>query len=240
MTGRTSLDGYRQQRIAALLIGVLWLSGCAMRADQIPQDARPAEAYTRLGEAYLARDNLPRASQALRHALELAPDNAVAHQAMAMVHQRRGDERLADAAFREALQAAPDLTRARNNYAAFLYDQGQFDAACHQLQRASQDRHYAERARLLVNLGRCQLALGKEAAARASFEEALSIAPDHAGGHLHLGELEAARGNLGSAERHLEHYRRLAGPDSQAARLADKISRARDGQRLPAASPGTS
>ncbi len=181
MTGRPSLDGYRQCRIAVLLIGALWLSGCAMRDDQAPRDADPVEAYTRLGEAYLARDDLQRASEALGHALELAPGDAEARQAMAMVHQRRGDDALAEENFRAALHDDPDLTRARNNYAAFLYDRGRIREACHQLQRASKDTRYINRGQLLVNLGRCQRATGDEAAARASFEQALRIDPGRPG-----------------------------------------------------------
>lgn len=239
MTGRPSLDGYRQYRIAALLAGAVWLGGCAMRADQPPPDADPAEAYTRLGVAYLARDDLPRASEALDHALKLAPDDAEARQAMAMVHHRRGDNALAEENFRAALRDAPDLTRARNNYAAFLYDQGRIREACQQLQRASEDTHYTNRAQLLVNLGRCQRATGNEAAARASFERALRIDPGRPGSHLHLAELDVAQGRLASAERHLERYRRQAGQDALSARLAEDIARARDDHDRPAISRGT-
>ncbi|WP_275285984.1 type IV pilus biogenesis/stability protein PilW [Halomonas elongata] len=239
MTGRPSLAGYRQYRIAVLLIGALWLSGCAMRADQPPRDADPAGAYTRLGEAYLARGDLPRASEALGRALELAPGDAEARQAMAIVHQRRGDDALADESFRAALRDAPDLARARNNYAAFLYDQGRIREACHQLQRASEDNHYANRAQLLVNLGRCQHAAGDEAAARASFEHALRLDPGRPDGHLRLAELDVAQGRFASAERHLERYRRQAGSDAASARLADDIARAHGEHDRPAISRGT-
>ncbi|SEN04794.1 type IV pilus biogenesis/stability protein PilW [Halomonas caseinilytica] len=239
MTGRPSLDGYRQCRIAVLLIGALWLSGCAMRDDQAPRDADPVEAYTRLGEAYLARDDLQRASEALGHALELAPGDAEARQAMAMVHQRRGDDALAEENFRAALHDDPDLTRARNNYAAFLYDRGRIREACHQLQRASKDTRYINRGQLLVNLGRCQRATGDEAAARASFEQALRIDPGRPGAHLRLAELDIAQGRFENAERHLERYRRQAGPDAASARLADDIARARGDHDRPATSRGT-
>ncbi|MDN3551954.1 type IV pilus biogenesis/stability protein PilW [Halomonas almeriensis] len=233
---RPSLDGYRRPLIMLVLIGMLWLSGCATQAEPVAPDESPSAAYTRLGEAYLSQGNLPRASRALRQALELAPDNAEARQAMALVHQRRGDEQLAATAYRKALETAPDFTRARNNYAAFLYDQGQLEAACRQLQRASSDAHYPRRARLLTNLGRCRQALGDDRAARDRFEQAMSVDAEHAAAHRQLAELDIRLGRLDSAERHLNEYRRLAGPDRQAARLADEIRHARHDQRSTHAS----
>ena len=46
-----------------------------------------------------------------------------------MVYQSTGENALAEAQFQAALQVDPTLSRARNNYAAFLYSQGRFAEA---------------------------------------------------------------------------------------------------------------
>ncbi|MDC6711085.1 tetratricopeptide repeat protein, partial [Leclercia adecarboxylata] len=118
-----------------VLIGSLWLVGCASSNTLTPQ-ANPAaaDAYTQLGVAYLERDNLPRSLNALDRAIEIAPRHAEALQALALVYQQQGEYALANDYFQQAVTAEPDFTRARNNYAAFLYGRGQYNAACEQLE----------------------------------------------------------------------------------------------------------
>jgi type IV pilus assembly protein PilF len=179
--------GLRQIPAATMLLGTLWLSGCATQANLSGDNGNEAaEAYTRLGTAYLERDNLQRAMNALDRALEIAPDDAEALQAMAMVHQRQGEAELADETFRRAVEADPALTRARNNYAAFLYDRGRLDEACEQLEQASRDTQYDNRAQLFTNLGQCRLEMGDVDAARDSLTRAQAIAPRRSRSYLLL------------------------------------------------------
>ncbi|TFH86992.1 type IV pilus biogenesis/stability protein PilW [Billgrantia azerbaijanica] len=219
--------------LAALLAGSLWLGGCASQDVRVEEN-EPAAAYTRLGLAYLERNNLPRAMAALDRALEHAPSDPEALQAMAVVYQHQGEAELADQAFRRALDADPDFTRARNNYAAFLYDQGRIGAACEQLEHATRDPQYARRAQLFANLGRCRQAQGEFAAARRSLERAQSLDPRYAESHLRLAELELAQGNPARARQQLERYVRLAGDTAEARALARDIAAAQgDTRRAP-------
>ncbi|APE30435.1 type IV pilus biogenesis/stability protein PilW [Halomonas aestuarii] len=228
MTPCPRMTGLRQIPAAIMLLGTLWLSGCATQTN-LPADSGgdPAEAYTRLGVAYLERDNLPRAMNALDRALEIDPGDAEALQAMAMVHQRQGESALASEMFQRAIQADPSFTRARNNYAAFLYDRGRIAEACEQLQQASQDTQYDNRGQLFANLGQCRLEMGDVTAARESLARAQAIDPRSARSYFLLAELEAAQGNLDRAEQQLERYMRLAGPRAEALRLARDIARQR-------------
>ncbi|MGE4533762.1 type IV pilus biogenesis/stability protein PilW [Halomonas sp.] len=222
---------------AIALFGSLWLAGCATQPQGIAggdTEASPADAYTQLGVAYLERDNLRRAMGALDRALEIAPDDPEALQAMAMVYQRQGEGQLADETFRRALAASPDFTRGRNNYAAFLYDQGRVREACEQLERASTDAQYPNRAQLFANLGQCRLELGEVGAARASLQRAQEIDPRTPRSYFTLAELEYAAGNLPRARTQIEAFMRLAGPRPEALRLASDIARGQ-GDRATAA-----
>lgn len=228
--------GLRQFTVTVLLASALWLTGCATSPEAAPATSDtpdPVDAYTRLGMAYLERDNLPRALSALDRALAIAPDDAEALQAMAVVYQRQGESALADRTFRRALSADPELTRTRNNYAAFLYDQGRIREACRQLERAGADTQYANRAQLFTNLGRCQRRLGEVDAARESLERAQSIDPRRPESYLRLARLEHEQGYHARAERQLETFIRLAGSTPAARRLAGDLERAR-GDRVTA------
>ncbi|GEK72984.1 MULTISPECIES: type IV pilus biogenesis/stability protein PilW [Halomonas] len=229
--------GSRLLSVTVVLASVLWLTGCATRSDVAPPAADtgdPVAAYTRLGTAYLERNNLPRALSALDRALEIDDDAPEALQAMAIVYQRQGEDALADETFQQAIDAAPDLTRARNNYAAFLYDQGRIREACHQLEQAAADTQYANRAQLFTNLGQCQRRLGDIEAARHSLQRAQSIDPRRADSYLRLAQLEVDQGRYAVAEQQLQRYRRLAGPTPAARQLSEELSRAR-GERSTAA-----
>lgn len=238
MNRRSLQPGSTSKPAIAVLLGALLLGGCASQA-RLPenQDLRPAEAYTQLGVAYLERNNLTRAMDALDHALSLAPNDPEALQAMALVYQRQGESRLADESFRQALAADRDFTRARNNYAAFLYAQGRLREACEQLEQAALDPQYPNRAQLFANLGQCQLELGDAGAARQSLARAQSLDPRYPRSYYLLARLEHARGNHARAEQQLEMYVRLAGADADTQTLAREIDRAQGGHADPLEGP---
>lgn len=218
----------RRVTLPLLLAASLGLTGCAGQAVQ-QSSTSPSQAYTDLGVAYLERDNLPRAMTALDRALEADPRDGEALQAMAIVYQRQGETHLADEFFQRALRHDPGFTRARNNYAAFLFDQGRTREACAQLEQATSDTQYNNRAQLFANLGQCQREIGDIAAARQSLERAQAIDARAPRSYFLLAELEYAQGNYSRAWEQLQVFMRLAGatPDSQ--RLASQIDAARGG-----------
>ncbi|WP_192036148.1 type IV pilus biogenesis/stability protein PilW [Halomonas sp. YLGW01] len=229
MTRRHRLPtGPRRGPLFAALLCVAWLGGCATTAvpQQDNQD-EAVEAYTRLGTAYLERNNLPRATRALNRALEVAPNDPEALQAMAMIFQRQDEIALAEEYFRRALDAAPDATRARNNFAAFLYAQGRTRDACKQLALASEDTQYANRAQLFANLGQCRRDLGQTEEAREALERAKVIDPRQPRSYLLLARLEHAQGHQARAWDNIQAHMRLAGITSDNLALAQDIALAR-------------
>jgi type IV pilus assembly protein PilF len=210
-----------------VLVSTLWLAGCASLSDT-PSENQPeaANAYTQLGVAYLERDNLSRALNALDRALEIDPNHPEALQALALVYQQQGETALAGEHFQKALDAAPDFTQARNNYAAFLYQQTDYQRACEQLEKASQDAQYVRRAQLFTNLGQCYTAQEEIDRARASFTRAQQIDPRHARSYLLLAELEFSQGNTSQAWPPLQTFMQLAAPNREALELATEIANA--------------
>ncbi|QTF93430.1 type IV pilus biogenesis/stability protein PilW [Halomonas sp. BM-2019] len=237
MTRRPCLPGASRLPAAAILLGTLWLAGCATQPQGLTtgdRETSPADAYTQLGIAYLERDNLQRAMGALDRALGVAPNDAEALQAMAMLYQRQGEHALADETFRRALSADRHFTRARNNYAAFLYDRGRIREACEQLELASGDAQYPARAQLFANLGQCQRELGELSAARQSLERAQNIDPRSPRSYFTLAQLEYQAGNHDRAQQQIDTFIRLAGANAEALRLARQIAQARGDQATAA------
>lgn len=216
--------------LALLSLWVLpGLTGCAAPyANSAATADDPVTAYRQLGEAYIQQDNLPRAMSALDRALAIDPQDPGALQAMAMIYQRQGEEALAEHYFSKALALDPNFTRVRNNYAAFLYDQGRTSAACEQLDIATRDTHYANRSRLFANLGRCEWELGDIVSARQNLLRAQQIDSRQPLSYLTLAELEYAQGNLLRARSQLDHYVRLAGPTPAARRLETRMTDTED------------
>lgn len=226
----------RRLALPLLLVASLGLGGCAGQAVQTTSTS-PVEAYTELGLGYLERNNLPRALAALDHALQADPQDVEALQAMAIVYQRQGESRLAEEYFQRALAQAPDFTRARNNYAAFLYDRGRTREACEQLEQASRDTQYNNRAQLFANLGQCQQEIGDVAAARQSLERAQAIDARAPRSYFLLAQLEYAQGNYSRAREQLQLFMRLAGATPASQRLASQIRAAEGGATSSSNSP---
>ncbi len=209
---------------------VCLLGGCATAVSSngpkqdSPEDA--AAAYTRLGKAYLAENNLPRAQQALEHAIDLDPGDGGALEGLALLYQRQQELDQADHFFQQALKAEPDATRIRNNYAALLYQRGEYAKACDQLNVASQDITYTNRAQLFANLGQCQIANGDETAARRYYERALDIDPRNARSLLALARIDHTQGNNERAWERLQRYFTVAGTDAESLHLASDIASA--------------
>ncbi|MGS2742763.1 type IV pilus biogenesis/stability protein PilW [Halomonas sp. LS-001] len=214
---------------------MLWLSGCASNNGLTSQEQpEAANAYTRLGVAYLERSNLPRALNALTRALEIAPDHVEALQALALVYQQQGEITLANEYFQKALQEAPDFTQARNNYAAFLYAQEDYNRACEQLGIASEDAQYPRRSQLFSNLGQCYIAQNNIDQARTSFQRAQQIDPRYARSYYLLAELEFSQGNLSQAWQPLQTYLQLATPNQEALEMAIDIANSRGDEAMAA------
>ncbi|WP_110686564.1 type IV pilus biogenesis/stability protein PilW [Salinicola aestuarinus] len=220
-------------RTTGIVLGLaILLHGCATPvASNRPESASPedaAAAYTRLGKAYLAENNGPRAQQALEHALEIDADNSEAMEGLALLYQRQGELELAERFFERALRADPEATRIRNNYAALLFQRQRYAQACQQLERASHDITYTNRAQLFANLGQCEIAQGDTAAAEQHYRRALDIDPRSARSLLALATIDHTQGNNEQAWERLQRYFTVAGPSDDSLRLASDIASARD------------
>jgi len=157
-TQKVSLDQLRQQAIAAHNRGD-WAA--AIKGYQIYLQFKPATAavWTNLGAALRKLKHYQSAVNCYRRALELAPDDLTAkgNLANALKDLHRLDEAIA--LHQEVTAAKPNDVQALMNYACALREQGDFETALEQLNRAQTlDPQNAgvewERAQNLLYLGR--------------------------------------------------------------------------------------
>lgn len=143
--------------------------------DPKAQRKKAVDAHLLAGiESLKARDP-ERARKHINRALELDDDSAEAHNAMALLYRYEGDEKREEAHFRKALRIDGDFSQARNNYAGFLYRKGRYKEAIKQLERATNDTNYEQRALAFLNLGRCYAKTGELDKALEALERSLRL-----------------------------------------------------------------
>jgi tetratricopeptide (TPR) repeat protein len=205
-------DRYTYIPLVGLFIALVWGFAELLDRLQIPRRVRFGLAALVLLVAGMATQAQVRHwhdSVALwSHALEVDPDNYVAHTSLGSALSRQGKVEEAIRHYHVALEANSRDVLAHVNLASVLESQGQLkEAADHYLQ-ALEARprtapwHY--RAGVLL------LAIGNSDAGIAQLSQALEIRPDSAQTHLALGEELAHRGKREDAERHLQQASRLS------------------------------
>ena len=115
----------------------------------------------------------------------------------------------------EALDAGAG-SRARNNYAAFLYAQGRYHEAAAAFREVTTDTLYSGRPRAFVNLGLALLQTQETPEAKSAFSRALLMEPRNSTALLELTQIELTEGDVAAASRYYEQYR--AGTRRQTAR----------------------
>ena len=195
-----------------VVIGLLLLAtGCVTRQEKVfTNAASPDEALERrvgLARSYIGDRNWDDAKRNLKMAQDIDPHNPEVYEAFALVYQSTGEYELAEENFERAIGLKKQFSRARNNYAAFLYSQGRYEEAEEQLQVVIKDTLYESRPQAFINLGLCQVRLGKEEEARNAFRRALTMDRSNSLAMLELAHIEYNLGNFQSADRYLQNYR---------------------------------
>lgn len=167
--------------LAVFLAGLMAfvLSGCV---STVPVESEPQRDYKKAvqthvdaGLAYLRQRNKDDAKRHFLKALEFDGNSSGAHTGIALVYQLEEEPVLAEKHFKKAITIDPSNSSARNNYAAFLYSEGQYQKALSQYQKVAEDFNYQRREIALFNMGRCYRRLGQPDEALESLRQAIGI-----------------------------------------------------------------
>jgi tetratricopeptide (TPR) repeat protein len=212
-------DRYTYVPLVGLFVVVAWVATELADWERRRGAALPAAAVlATLACAVVARRQVEtwKDSETLwRHAVDVEPDNAAAHNYLGdhLCWLGRWDEAVAE--FREFVRISPDSAEARNNLGYALMKRGDFGAAEAALREALQrDSAFAD---AHENLGFTLRSQGRLDDAVVELNEALRLRPGFAAAHRDLAGVYAEQGRVGDAVREFETALRLD-PDDQGAR----------------------
>lgn len=170
---------HRLIRWGAALLAAMALAGCVTHTERVfsqpPSPEKALKQRVELARQYIGEGNWDDAKRNLQKAYQIDPKNAEVHEAFALVYQSTGEQELAEDHFEQAIRIDRGFSRARNNYAAFLYSQRRFGEAEKQLEYVVKDPLYNARPRAFVNLGLCRLQLFDNTGAEEAFRRALAM-----------------------------------------------------------------
>lgn len=216
-------------RAGILLIFCGVLSACISSGNKAPlstEDGRhqARDAYIQLGIGYLQQGVTEQAKMPLQKALEIDPNSADAHAALALVFQNELEPELAEQHYRKALSQGKS-TRIQNNYGGFLFEQGKFKEAYAQFSEASQDTMYSGRSRVFENMGLAALRLNDKEQAMQHFERSLRLNPQQPRALLEMGTLLFERQEYVPAQRYYEAFTQLSEHSARSLLLGARLAR---------------
>lgn len=205
------LMDFRRYLIVALLAPILLLAGCVTTEKNVfTKGASPEEALqvrVELARQYIGQGDWENAKRNLKLATEIDARNPEVHEAFALVYQSTGEYELAEEHFETAIRLDRSFSRARNNFAAFLYSQQRFAEAEKQLVHVTADTLYPGRPNAFVNLGLCRLRLSDSQGADEAFTRALTMDRTNSIALLEVAQLRFDAGNMASSLRYYDTYR---------------------------------
>lgn len=216
-------------RAGLLLVFCGVLSACVSSGDTPPlrtEDGRQQarDAYIQLGIGYLQQGSTEQAKMPLQKALDIDPNSADAHAALALVFQNELEPELAGQHYLKAL-AQGKSTRIQNNYGGFLFEQGKYQEAYAQFSEASKDTMYSGRSRVFESMGLTALRLNNKDQALQYFERSLRLNPQQPLALLEMGLLLFERQEYVPAQRYYEAYTQLSEHSSRSLLLGTRLAK---------------
>lgn len=218
--------------LSIFLMSLLSLSACVTtetggignKAD----DKKAVEYSVQLALSYIRSGNWEAAKRHLKTALEIDDSSAEVFETMALVFQNTGEGDRAEEYYLKAIKLEPKSSRARNNYAAYLYGDRRYEAATKQLELVVADTLYEKRPAAYVNLGRSYMQLENLTKAEDAFRRAFLMNRRDAGLRYQLAEVYFLMGDYPKSQQYYDSYKNEVKQQPAAAlwlgiRLADKF-----------------
>lgn len=171
-----------------------------------PSDAQALDNYLQLASGYLEESDLASAKRHLNNAALIDPNNSEMFAIWGLIYAREGEVELADESFRRALRVDGNNSKARNNYAAFLFAQRRFDDAYEQLERVVTDTNYPQRPQAFENMGIAALRMERMEDAERGFMRAMQLNPNQLRSALELSAINLTRGDVLQARAYWRNY----------------------------------
>jgi type IV pilus assembly protein PilF len=185
-----------------------------------------AQANLQLGVAYLRQNNLPVAKEKLERARDQDSRSSAVHSALALLYEKLGDDKRADAEHRTAVNLAPRDPEVQNNYAAFLCAKGRYGAGVERFDEAAANPLYRTPWAAYTNAGVCLRRAGSEGDATQRFDKALAARPSYVEAVVQLADLELAQNKAQAAYQRIDQFLMRNPPSAELLLLGWRAARA--------------
>lgn len=204
--------------------------GCVTTIQNGPQKVNKQEAlitHVKLGMTYLQKNNRDGALRAFSRAIAIDKRSAEGHQGIALVQQLNGERDMAEASFKRAIAGRFDISKAsvQVSYGRFLTQEGRCKEALPYFQKASNDINYPSRANSIYLIGMCALEMDDESRAKASFDHALNLNPNHAKAAIELAAIHFEDRDYANAKKFLDMHSSSSNQSPRSLLLGIKIER---------------
>src|SRR6185436_10347236 len=120
-----------------------------------PDLKEAARLNTQLGIDYMRKGQFDAALEKLEKAIDQDDELGIAHSAIALVYQRKGEPKLANKHYREALSLNANDAATATNFGVFLCGQGEVEDAEEMFLRAAKNKDNTMPADAWANAGVC-------------------------------------------------------------------------------------
>jgi type IV pilus assembly protein PilF len=182
----------------------------ARRAVSDRKTRERAAIQTELGVGYIRENKNDVALRRLRQALEMAPDYAPAHNAIALLYGRLGQLNAAEKHYKLAIDYDPAFSAARTNYGSFLCQRNRIEEAEKSFIAAVRNPLYDRPDLALANAGYCMYRAGQMEKAEKYFRAALERNPRLPNALISMSDISMKKGNALSARAYLQRYVEVA------------------------------
>ncbi len=165
-----------------LLLGltVAVFTACSTQQEQqryAENQQTRARAHTDLGAAYFQQKQLEIALNEFNEARKIDPTFPLAYNGLGLVHAALGQDAIAEANFKKAIQLDPNNSESRNNYGSFLCARNRIDESIKEFMAAVKNPLYATPAVAYTNAGICAARKNDNFLAEQYLQGALALDP---------------------------------------------------------------
>ncbi|MGD8566497.1 MAG: type IV pilus biogenesis/stability protein PilW [Gammaproteobacteria bacterium] len=211
--------------IAGLMIAVTGCSTIVEYEKQQEKDQRVAETHVKLGVGYLRQNKPEYALEKLKKAIEIKPDYAPAHSAIAMTYEQLLKFDKADQHYREAIDLNPENGGMYNNYGVFLCKQGRFREAEKYFLKAIDTPRYSTPELAYENAGACVKRIPDIDKAEKYLTKALEKNPELPVSLINMADIRYKQKNFLSARGFLQRFEAVSAHTPESLWLGVKIER---------------
>ncbi|MCP4042353.1 MAG: type IV pilus biogenesis/stability protein PilW [Gammaproteobacteria bacterium] len=199
--------------ISALVLVVGLLSACTpVNTREQPEDRkarRLVELQIQLGVGYMQEGNYEVAMKRMKRALELSPDSADAHNAIALLYQRTNQNDKAEQHFQDAIRLDPDFSSAHTNYGSFLCSTDRPAEGEKEFLAAVKNPMYRKKALAYMNAGTCMMRYSEMDKAEEYFRYVIREEPRNSIALVRMCRLSFERGRYLPARGYLQRYQEV-------------------------------